>query len=142
MDSPILDGSHTLFSTGNPLSTSTGGKEKKIAQSIPSSKSSRGQNEGGTLGLHAIPGFAEIVLDAIRDVTSTGPLGKVALIDVGVGCDGTAVRALGRAIHDRVGARLKVRLFLVVVRALCCFGSCCSCYMLVYLSSHTYQEYQ
>ena len=103
----ILDGSHSLFSTGNPPSISAGGKEKKLVQSTPSSKGSRGQDEGGTLGLHAIPGFAGIVLDAIRDVASTRSLGKVAPIDVGVVCDGSAVRALGRAIHDRVRARLK-----------------------------------
>ena len=102
----ILDGSHSLFSTGNPPSISAGGKEK-LVQSTPSSKGSRGQDQGGTLGLHAIPGFSEIVLDAIRDVASTRSLGKVAPIDVGVVCDGSAVRALGRAIHDRVRARLK-----------------------------------
>ena len=74
----------------------------RLVQSTPSSK-----DEGSTLGLHAIPGFAGIVLDAIRDVASTRLLGKVAPIDVGVVCDGSAVRALGRAIHDRVRARLK-----------------------------------
>ncbi|KIM78797.1 hypothetical protein PILCRDRAFT_75151, partial [Piloderma croceum F 1598] len=89
----ILDASYSLFPPGNhPPST-------------------LGQDEGSSsmiLGLHPIPGFAEIILDSIRDVTSTGgSLGKLAPVDVGVVCDALAVRALGRAIHDRVRARLK-----------------------------------
>jgi len=96
----ILDGSHSLFPRGNPP------KGKKAA-ATPQAQAP--PQDDSILGLRPIPGIREIVLDAIRDVisTSTGPLGKVAPIDVGVVCDASAVRALGRAIHDRVQVRLK-----------------------------------
>jgi mediator of RNA polymerase II transcription subunit 14 len=100
----ILDASHSLFQAGNPPSTLVGSKGKNAAQ--PPSRKDQGSDQG-TLGLHPIPGFAEIIVDAIRDTTSLGSLGKIAPIDVGVICDASAVRALGRAIHDRVRARLK-----------------------------------
>lgn len=112
----ILDGSHSLFPPGPPSSTlvsaAAAGKEKPTkAQPHPPPPplTRKGQDEGGsTLGLHPIPGFAEIILDSIRDVISMeGSLGKLAPVDVGVVCDASAVRALGRAIHDRVRARLK-----------------------------------
>jgi len=109
----ILDGSHSLFLSGNPPSSLADTKGKKAAHQPSSSKNSlnQGQNDhqhdNETLGLRPIPGFSQIVVDAIRDVTFTAPLGKIAPIDVGVVCDVSAVRALGRAIHDRVRARLK-----------------------------------
>jgi len=99
----ILDGSHSLFPTGNPPSTLVGSKGKKTAQ--PPTKD-QGPDQG-TLGLHPIPGFAEMIVDAIRDTTSLGSLGKIAPIDVGVVCGVSVVRALGRAIHDRVRAHLQ-----------------------------------
>ena len=84
-----------------------GSKGKQVAQP-PSRKGiqDQGQDEG-LLGLRPIPGFSEIIVDAIRDATLTASLGKIAPIDVGVVCDVSAVRALGRAIHDRLRARLK-----------------------------------
>jgi len=113
----ILDGSHSLFPPGPPSSTlvaaaAAGNKKPSKAQPHPPPPSTKkGQDEGSsssTLGLHPIPGFAEIILDSIRDAISTeGSLGKLAPVDVGVVCDASAVRALGRAIHDRVRARLK-----------------------------------
>jgi mediator of RNA polymerase II transcription subunit 14 len=111
----ILDGSHSLFLSGNPPSSLADTKGKKAAHQPSSRKNSlnQGQNDhhhdDETLGLRPIPGFSQIVVDAIRDVTFTAhaPLGKIAPIDVGVVCDVSAVRALGRAIHDRVSARLK-----------------------------------
>lgn len=101
----ILDGSHSLFTAGDRTSISdlTSGK------GVSGVDDPDDRLDGTPLGLRPISGFAEIVMDSIREVTSTakGSLGKIAPIDVGVVCEGRAVRALGRAIHDRVRARLK-----------------------------------
>jgi len=115
----ILDGSYSLFSPGNyhpPPPTLASAENEKSPQAqpqphphpTPSTRNGQ-QDERSTIGLlHPISGFAEIILDSIRDVTSTGSsLGELAPVDVGVVCDALAVRALGRAIHDRVRARLK-----------------------------------
>lgn len=96
----ILDASHSLFTADDPLSMSNL-KGKNVVRPPPTT-------EDDVLGLQPIPGFAEIVMDSIRDVASTGTLGKVAPVDVGVVCDASAVRALGKVIHDRVRARLKL----------------------------------
>jgi mediator of RNA polymerase II transcription subunit 14 len=101
----ILDGSHSLFLTRTLQSLPTPADADTTQPSA--SSGSRDQDLGdSTLGLQPIPGFNEIILDAIREVASTGTLGKIASIDVGVVCDTSAVRAIGRAIHDRVRARL------------------------------------
>jgi mediator of RNA polymerase II transcription subunit 14 len=105
----IIDASHSLFPAGNPPSSLSSFKAKNGAQ--PSSKKGtrdQGRDEG-TLSLHPIPGFAEIITDAVRDVSSTGSvLGQIAPVDVGIVCDASAVRPLGRAVHERVRARLKM----------------------------------
>ena len=105
----ILDASHSLFPAGNPPSSSSSRKAKNAAQP-PSRKGTRDQSrDESILGLHPIPSFAEIVTDAVREVSSTGSvLGKIAPIDVGIVCDAPAVRLLGRAVHERVRARLKL----------------------------------
>lgn len=101
----ILDASHSLFPPNDPLPLSSGANSGSKNTARPLAKSTyQGEN---ILGLQRIPGFDEIVLDAIRDASSTSSLGRIAAIDVGVVCDTSAVRALGRAIHDRVKARLK-----------------------------------
>jgi mediator of RNA polymerase II transcription subunit 14 len=87
----ILDGSHSLFITDPPSS---------------SMEMSRSPVEG--LSLQPIPQFQEIVLDAVREVVSSGEVsGKIALIDVGVVCDADAVGALGRAMHGRILGRMR-----------------------------------
>lgn len=62
------------------------------------------------LGLQAIPGFQDIVLDAVQDASINHPeLGnlQVASVNVGVVCDTGAVRFLARAIHEKVLLLLK-----------------------------------
>jgi mediator of RNA polymerase II transcription subunit 14 len=121
----ILDGSYSLFQSGYhhaPSSTLAAAAaappgKGKPTKAQPHPRPHPPDEGGSTLGLHPIPGFAEIILDSIRDVTSTwtagggggggGGLGKLAPVDVGVVCDVSAVRVLGRAIHDRVRVRLK-----------------------------------
>jgi mediator of RNA polymerase II transcription subunit 14 len=116
----ILDGSYSLFQSGYhhhapPSSTLAAAPappgKGKPTKAQPHPRPHPPDEGGSTLGLHPIPGFAEIILDSIRDVTSTwtgaGGLGKLAPVDVGVVCDVSAVRVLGRAIHDRVRVRLK-----------------------------------
>lgn len=90
----ILDASHSLFAAD--------------LSSLTSNTTTPAQPDTDALGLQPIPGFAEIIMDAIRDVAATGKagLGTVAPVDVGVVCDAGAVRALGRVIHERVRARL------------------------------------
>jgi mediator of RNA polymerase II transcription subunit 14 len=100
----ILDASHSLFPASEPLPKSSVGKSNGKDAARPPAKLT--DQEGNTLGLQPIPGFDEIVLDAIREVTSTGTVGGIAAVDVGAVCDASAVRAMGRAIHDRVRARL------------------------------------
>ncbi|KAF7975073.1 hypothetical protein HWV62_10589, partial [Athelia sp. TMB] len=94
----IIDGAHSLFAADGTVSLSSL-KGKSAAPPPP---------DGDTLGLQPIPGFAEIIMDAIRDVAATGQLGNVAPLDVGVVCQASAVGSLGRAIHDRVRPRLKL----------------------------------
>ncbi|KAG5646818.1 hypothetical protein DXG03_002195 [Asterophora parasitica] len=81
----ILDGSYSLF---NPTATTT----------------SASPDTGDTLDLRPIPQFKEIIGGVVRDMISSGLVeaGKVAVVDVGVICDTTNVRDLGRAIHAKV----------------------------------------
>jgi mediator of RNA polymerase II transcription subunit 14 len=94
----ILDGSHSLFrpSSGPAPGPSSPQKQSASLSSVP--------EPNGKLGLQSIPRFQEIVSDAVREVISSGRVGSgtIAPIDVGVVCDTSAVRAMGRAIHSRV----------------------------------------
>lgn len=80
----ILDASHSLFLSGAGETSSE-----------------------STLIVQPIPGFTEIIQDAIREVMTFGISGKVVSVDVGVVCDVESVGGLGRAIHDRVLTRLE-----------------------------------
>jgi len=105
----ILDASYSLFPPGQPPVDNK--VKKEILQSISRRNSlAQGQEQEHdmALGLRPIPGFSQIITDAIRDATFvTHHLGNIAPIDVGVVCEISAVRVLGRAIHDRVRERLK-----------------------------------
>lgn len=107
----ILDASHSLFPPGNPPAPPppTTRKGKKAAQAQTHSRKNTADRVqvDDSMGLQPIPGLTEIVLDAIRDATSRGLVGNLAPIDVGVVCDAADVGVLGRAMHDRVRARLK-----------------------------------
>ncbi|KIP06411.1 hypothetical protein PHLGIDRAFT_460187 [Phlebiopsis gigantea 11061_1 CR5-6] len=59
------------------------------------------------LVLQPIPDFRAIVVDACKDVLSTMPRTKTAPIDIGVVCEPFAVRAVARALHERVSRKLK-----------------------------------
>jgi len=98
----ILDGSHSLFDDASPATISSSPQK----QTTPLPSSSEGNEH---LGLQPIPNFREVVLDTAREVISSGrvELGKIAPIDVGVVCDASSVRAVGRAIHSRVLQQLK-----------------------------------
>lgn len=93
----ILDGSHSLFLSGEVPS---GSGADRTTFSIG------GHERDSTLTLQPIAGFNEIVQDAVREVITFGTPGKVVPVDVGVICDASTVRAMGRAIHDRVLLRL------------------------------------
>jgi mediator of RNA polymerase II transcription subunit 14 len=94
----ILDGSHSLFGPGADPATSSPKKHATVLPSVP--------DVNDKLGLQPIPHFQEVVLDAVREVTSSESgrleLGKIAPVDVGVVCAASAVRAVGQAIHRRV----------------------------------------
>jgi len=93
----ILDGSHSLFLSGEVSSSSSADR---------TTFSIGGHERDSTLTLQPIAGFNEIIQDAIREVITFGTPGKVVPVDVGVVCDASTVRAVGRAIHDRVRSRL------------------------------------
>ncbi|KIK79206.1 hypothetical protein PAXRUDRAFT_161917 [Paxillus rubicundulus Ve08.2h10] len=90
----ILDASHSLF---------------QGAAAAPSS-----QDDADGFGFQPIPDFRAMILDAVR---STRPLssetevstsgGKVAPIDVGVVCEGSAVGPVIKTLHERVLKKLK-----------------------------------
>ncbi|KAG6829450.1 hypothetical protein H0H92_004510 [Tricholoma furcatifolium] len=82
----ILDASFSLFMAGTSSSHSTDSMEM--------------------LGLKPIPGFKNMIIDAVRDMISSGAVqpGKIAVIDVGVICDTATVYELGKNIHSRVVA--------------------------------------
>ncbi|KAJ7188529.1 mediator complex subunit MED14-domain-containing protein [Mycena filopes] len=79
----ILDGSHSLFSTGpvQPPEDST-----------------------SELGLLPIPRFSEIVMEVVKQTLSTGAAlpGKIAPLNTGVICQTDIVRTLGRAIYAAI----------------------------------------
>jgi mediator of RNA polymerase II transcription subunit 14 len=86
----ILDGSHSLFSTG-PM--------QQPEDHIPE------------LGLLPIPRFSEIVLEVVKKMLSSGaaPSGKVAPLNTGVICQTGFVRTLGRAIYAAVVDAMKTQ---------------------------------
>lgn len=92
----ILDGSHSLFETKSSDATT--------ALTIPEPV-----NDG--LGLQPIHHFKDIVSDAVKEVMSSSDklLGKIAVIDVGIVCEGAVVSVLARELHRRVLAQLTVR---------------------------------
>ncbi|TFK44507.1 mediator complex subunit MED14-domain-containing protein [Crucibulum laeve] len=83
----IIDGSHSLFD--GPLQPSDPAYTE--------------------LGLQPIDNFRELVLEVIKDMLASGKLvlGTAAAIDVGVICNVSCVRLVGRAIHSKVLERLK-----------------------------------
>ena len=85
----ILDASNTLFPPDK------------------TSPHSRTSSRDGDLVLQPIPDFRAMAVDACRDVLSTMPRTKTAPIDIGVICDPSAVRAVARALHERVSRKLK-----------------------------------
>ncbi|KAJ7928568.1 mediator complex subunit MED14-domain-containing protein [Mycena leptocephala] len=86
----ILDGSHSLFSTG-PM--------QQPEDHIPE------------LGLLPIPRFSEIVLEVVKKMLSSGaaPSGKIAPLNTGVICQTGFVRTLGRAIYAAVVDAMKTQ---------------------------------
>ena len=64
---------------------------------------------GSDLALKSIPDLRSIVSGACVDAVTAGkvPRSKMAPIDVGVVCHSSAVRAVARALHERVLKRLK-----------------------------------
>lgn len=87
----ILDGSHSLFSTG-PVQQSE-------------------DHTGTELGLQPIPRFSEIVLKAVKKMVSAGAAspGKIAPLNTGVVCQTDIVRTLGRAIYASVVDAMKAQ---------------------------------
>lgn len=85
----ILDASNTLFPVDNASSHSS-----------PSIHES-------DLVLQPIPDFRTIIVAACKDVASVVSRTKTAPVDVGVICEASAVRAVARALHERVSRRLK-----------------------------------
>ncbi|KAJ7690643.1 MED14-domain-containing protein [Mycena rosella] len=83
----ILDGSHSLFSTGHVQ---------------------QGEAQTPELGLQPIPRFSEIVLEAVKGLVSSGAAasGKIAPLNAGVVCQTDIVRTLGRAIYAAVTAAM------------------------------------
>lgn len=84
----ILDASHSLFqSSSHPLPES----DTKPFDLLP------------------IPDFRALVVDAVRAALPPGSVnkGRVAVIDVGVVCEGCTVGGVLRALHVRVLRKLK-----------------------------------
>lgn len=86
----ILDASNTLF----PV------EAKSASRPSPSIRDSE-------LVLQPIPDFRSLVIEACREVVSTVARTKIAPVDIGVICDSSAVRAVARALHERVNRKLK-----------------------------------
>ncbi|EKM54002.1 uncharacterized protein PHACADRAFT_174499 [Phanerochaete carnosa HHB-10118-sp] len=85
----ILDASKTLFQID----------DRSVPHSSPPVESE--------LLLKPIPGFSALVTEACKAVAGTVGRTKAAPVDVGVVCDGTALRTVARALHERVVQRLK-----------------------------------
>ncbi|KIJ59729.1 hypothetical protein HYDPIDRAFT_118235 [Hydnomerulius pinastri MD-312] len=83
----IMDASHSLFQ-GSPTPP---------------------QADSEQLGLQPIPDFRALVLDAVRAARPLGGAskGRIATVDVGVVCEGSAVGPVMRALHERVLKKLK-----------------------------------
>ena len=60
------------------------------------------------LGLRPIPGFDELSSEVFKDVAASLPPGKAVLITAGLLCHTSAVRAVARAVHERVQGRLGI----------------------------------
>lgn len=84
----ILDASNTLYPVDDP----------SLKHSPPI--------EHSELVLKPIPDFRTLLAAACKDVAGAVPRSKIAPVDVGVICDSSAVRAVARALHERVMRRL------------------------------------
>ncbi|KAI0940563.1 hypothetical protein AcW1_003726 [Taiwanofungus camphoratus] len=101
----VLDGSHSLFSTdGNGRTAMHSRSAGETGQHSPSKGSE--QEQEGSLLLQPIPDFRLMVVDAVKGARSNGAVGQVVTIDIGVICDASAVRAVGRALYERIVQRL------------------------------------
>lgn len=63
--------------------------------------------QDGGLVLQAIPNFRSLVAAACQDVASEYKGSKVTPVDIGVMCDSSAVRAVGRALYEKVRRTLR-----------------------------------
>ncbi|EJF55792.1 MED14-domain-containing protein [Dichomitus squalens LYAD-421 SS1] len=91
----ILDGSHTLFD--EPADSR--GPRKSGAPSKSTSLANTG-------ALQPIPDFRALVSEAIKEAVAQGVKGQFAPIDIGVICDITAVRVVGRRLYEKVFTKL------------------------------------
>ncbi|OJT12740.1 Mediator of RNA polymerase II transcription subunit 14 [Trametes pubescens] len=94
----ILDGSHSLFddsADGHTLRRLSG-----------PSKAFASRDREPTAALQPIPDFRALVQDAIKGAVARGVAGQFAPIDIGVICDVSAVRVVGRLLYERVLEKL------------------------------------
>lgn len=94
----ILDGSHSLFddsADGHTLRRLSG-----------PSKAFASRDREPIAALQPIPDFRTLVQDAIKGAVARGVAGQFAPIDIGVICDVSAVRVVGRLLYERVLEKL------------------------------------
>lgn len=60
-----------------------------------------------SLVLQSIPDFRSIVAEICKDISGTEARRKAVSMDIGMICHSSAVRTIGRALHDRVQKCLK-----------------------------------
>ncbi|KAF8637952.1 hypothetical protein AX16_010585 [Volvariella volvacea WC 439] len=94
----IIDASHCVCLADR--------KKNVTASNDPNSSSS-----SDSPGLQPIPQFSEVIISAAKQAVLRGSAkpGRVAVIDVGVVCDASAVQGLGRIIHRGVVEKLKAQ---------------------------------
>lgn len=94
----ILDGSHSLFddsADGHTLRRLSG-----------PSKAFASRDREPAAALQPITDFRTLVQDAIKGAVARGVAGQFAPIDIGVICDVSAVRVVGRLLYERVLEKL------------------------------------
>ncbi len=93
----ILDGSHTLFEEG---------ADGRLVRRPATAKPPAPPRDHTSVALQPIPDFRTLVAEAIKAAVAHGVRGQFAPIDIGVICDVSAVRVVGRMLHQQVLRKL------------------------------------
>ncbi|KZT04699.1 MED14-domain-containing protein [Laetiporus sulphureus 93-53] len=102
----VMDGAFSLFAAEDSSGKLVGLNNQSPSKPTPLYRSAPDRAADTSLLLQPIADFPAMISEVLKSVGSAGVSGRVTPIDIGMICDAPAVRAVGKALHDRILQRL------------------------------------